>query len=149
MTEFRHIVRIANTDLDGNRPIYHALRKIKGVSFSFANAVCSIAKVKKTEKTGNLSEKDVEQLETVIKNPSKFNIPVWMFNRRKDFETDEDLHLVASDLTFTQDNDIKILKKIKSYKGLRHQWKLPLRGQQTKSNFRKSKVVGAAKKKRR
>jgi len=31
------------------------------------------------------------------------------------------------------------MKKTKSYKGLRHQWGLPVRGQRTKANFRKNK----------
>ncbi len=69
----------------------------------------------------------------------KFGTPVWMLNRRKDLELGEDRHLITSDLTFTQDNDIKMLKKIRSYKGVRHILGQPVRGQRTKSNFRKNK----------
>ena len=57
----------------------------------------------------------------------------------KDYETGKDKHLTVADLTFTQDNDIKIMKKIKSYKGVRHILEQPVRGQKTKSNFRKNK----------
>ena len=51
-------------------------------------------------------------------------------------------------MSFTQDNDIKMLKKIKSYKGIRHSLGLPVRGQRTRSNFRKNKgkVMGVKRK---
>jgi len=45
--------------------------------------------------------------------------------------------------------DIKRLRKIKSYKGIRHAVGLPVRGQRTKANFRRNRKpsVAAAKKK--
>jgi small subunit ribosomal protein S13 len=45
--------------------------------------------------------------------------------------------------------DIKRLKKIKAYRGVRHSAHLPVRGQRTKANFRKNRKpsVAAAKKK--
>ena len=51
-------------------------------------------------------------------------------------------------MAFTQDNDIKMMKKMRSYKGIRHSLGLPVRGQRTKSNFRKNKgkVLGVRKK---
>ena len=63
-------------------------------------------------------------------------------------ETSEDIHITRADLELATDADIKKLKKSKSYKGLRHQWGLPVRGQKTKSNFRKNKgkVTGVKKK---
>jgi small subunit ribosomal protein S13 len=72
-----------------------------------------------------------------------------MLNRRKDYETGEDIHLLSSDLAFTQDNDIKMMKKMKSYKGMRHARGLTVRGQKTRANFRrnKGKVAGVQKKK--
>ncbi|MBU90777.1 30S ribosomal protein S13, partial [Candidatus Woesearchaeota archaeon] len=42
---FKYFVRIANTDLDGNKAIGNALKKIKGVSFMFSNLICNIAGV--------------------------------------------------------------------------------------------------------
>ena len=82
-------------------------------------------------------------------NPKKFNIPLWLLNRRKDPETNEDKHLITDDIRFVQENDVKILKKIKSYKGVRHMHGLPTRGQRTKSNFRRNKgnVIGVKRKK--
>ena len=141
--EIRHLVRIANTDLGGAKQIYHALTKIKGINFVFANMLCNLANVNKTKKTGLLSEQEVSRLDEIIKDPLKFRVPSWMFNRRRDYETDEAKHLIGPDLRFTQDNDIKRLKKIKSYKGTRHSSGLPVRGQRTKSNFRKNKGKGS------
>ncbi len=145
---FRYIVRIVNTDLDGNKPIFSALRKIKGISFSFANVVCQQAKVDFKKKTGLLSETEVKTIEDTIKKMPQ-TVPTWMLNRRKDYETGENLHLLGSDLDFAKDQDIRRMKKVRSYKGLRHGLKLPVRGQRTRSNFRrnKGKVMGVTKQK--
>ncbi len=142
--ETRYIVRIANTDLNGNKQLYHALTGIKGISYMFANAIANAAGVNKTKKVGILTENEIKRIDDAIKDPSKYKIPVWMLNRRRDIETFEDKHLIGSDLKFTVDNDIKMMKKIKTYKGVRHISGLPVRGQRTKSNFRrnKGKVLG-------
>lgn len=140
--EFRYLVRIANTDLDGNKPIYQALRKIKGVGFMFSNAVCSIAGIDRNKKTGHLSDAEMQKLDEIVKNPLKFHAPVWVLNRRKDYETGKDVHLITATLDFVKDNDVKRMKKIKCYRGMRHAAGLPVRGQRTKSNFRKSKSKG-------
>ncbi len=137
--EFKYLVRIANTDLDGKKSIGNALRNIKGIGFMMAHAACTVSNIDPMAKTGELSEKDVQKLDEFVRNPVKYNIPHWMLNRRRDVETGEDKHLVLSDLQFAQENDIKLMKKIKSYKGIRHMMGLPVRGQKTKSNFRKNK----------
>ena len=146
--EFRHLVRIANTDLHGEKPLAYALRNIKGVNFQFANAVCILAKIDKMKQTGDLSDEEIERIDNVIKSPLESGIPSWLVNRRRDYEDDQDKHLVTTDLIFTKDNDVKRMRKIKSYKGVRHSLGLPVRGQRTKSNFRKSKgkVMGVKRK---
>ena len=141
--DIKYFVRIANTDLVGNKSIYHALRKIKGISFMFANAICSVANIKKDKKAGTLSESDVTKINEILKDPVKFNLKSWLFNRKKDYDSGEDRHILTSDLDFTKEFDIRRLKKIKSNRGMRHAWGLPLRGQKTKSNFRKNKRKGA------
>lgn len=141
--EFKHLVRVVNTDLDGRRPILYALKKIKGVDVMIANAVCGLASIDKTKKTGNLSDKEAATLSAILQELIKSGVPEWMLNRRKDIETGNDIHIIGPDLRLTRDNDIKILKKIKSYRGLRHQWGLPVRGQKTKSNFRRNKGKGS------
>ncbi len=146
--EFRHLVRIANTDLKGEKPVGYALRNIKGVNFQFANAVCALAKVDKLKKSGELSDDEVKRLDETIKSPLEKGVPSWMVNRRKDYEDGTDKHIITTDLMFTKDNDLKKLKKIKCYRGVRHMQGLPVRGQRTKSNFRKSKgkVMGVKRK---
>ena len=146
--ELKYFVRVANTDLDGNKPLSNSLMKIQGISFMFSNAVCNVAHIEKAKKTGYLSEQEVANIEDIIKNPSSFGIPPWLLNRKKDPEDNTDRHLTGTTLTFIQDNDIKMMKKIKSYKGIRHSFGLPVRGQRTKSNFRKNKgkVMGVKKK---
>jgi len=69
-----------------------------------------------------------------------------LFNRRRDFDTGEDLHLIASDLKLRKEFDIKNLKEIKSYRGMRHAFGLPVRGQRTKGHFRKGAAVGVRRK---
>ncbi|MFH1590413.1 MAG: 30S ribosomal protein S13 [archaeon] len=148
--EIKYIIRVANTDLEGKKAVLYAMRKIKGIGLMYANAVLAIAKVDPAKKAGLLANEEVELLNSVLQDPKKFNIPTWMMNRRKDYETGEDGHLLSADLRFTKDNDIKRLKKIKTNRGMRHAWGLPLRGQRTKSNFRRNKgktTLGVSKKK--
>lgn len=137
--KFKYFVRIANTDLEGNKQIANALKKIKGIGFMFSNVVCNLAGVDKTVKTGYLKEEDVKKLDDVVNNPSKYNIPNWMLNRRKNYEDGKDYHLITGNLSFAEENDIKGMKKIRSYRGVRHGLGLPVRGQRTKSNFRRNK----------
>lgn len=150
MAEFRHLVRIANTDLDGNKAVVYALKNIKGVSVPLANAICKVAGIDGLSKTGNLSEAQSKKLDGIVADPARAGIPSWMLNRRKDVETGEDKHLVTNQLIFTKENDIKQMRRIKSYRGVRHSLGLPVRGQRTRSNFRrnKGKVTGVKKKKK-
>jgi small subunit ribosomal protein S13 len=137
MAEFKHIVRILNTDLEGKKKTVDALRKLHGVSFMYANAICTISKVDKYKRAGDLSDAEVQLLEKTLKAPA--GMPTWLQNRRKDYETGEDKHTLGTDLDLIQDNDIKRLKKIKAYRGIRHILGQPSRGQRTKSNFRRNK----------
>lgn len=136
------MVRLVDADIFGTISVYKGLRKVKGVSFSLANAICNVLKLDKSRKIGELSDGEIEKIANAIKDPAKFGIKQWMLNRRKDYDTGEDKHIVSSDLTLTQDFDIKRLKKIKSYKGMRHATGLPVRGQRTKGHFRKGKTIG-------
>ena len=137
--EFKHIVRVANADLDGKKHILMGLQKIKGVSFMIANAYCTVADVDKSKRTGDLSDSEIQRLDSLIKNKKPESIPSWLFNRRKDMETGENIHLIGGDLTFNKESDIRLLKKIKCYRGVRHMQGAPVRGQRTRSNFRKNK----------
>ncbi len=135
----KYIIRVANTDLEGKKHIVKAITKIKGIGDILANAILNISNIDKEKKAGLLTDKEVEKLNEIISNPLKFDIPIWMANRRKDYETGADMHITGPDLRFTRDNDIKRERKTKSYVGMRHSWGVPVRGQRTKSNFRKNK----------
>ncbi len=148
MAEFRHIVRVCNTDLKGEKAILYALTKIKGVNVMYANMALSVSGIDKAKKTGELSESEVSKLDEILRHPNTYHVPTWLLNRRKDYETGEDKHLLNADLDLEKDNDVKRMKKIKNYKGLRHQWGLTVRGQRTKSNFRRNKGKGLVAKKK-
>lgn len=141
--ELKYFVRISQTDLEGNKPIKHSLLKIKGIGFMLANAICDKSGMDKQKKTGYLTDEEVKKIDDVLKDPLKFNIPSWLLNRRRDLETGEDKHLLTANLIFAQENDVKMMKKTKSYRGLRHAFGLPVRGQRTKSNFRRNKGKGS------
>ena len=145
---FRYIVRISNTDLDGNKKVIDSIRKIKGVGFSFANAICAVTQVDKYKKIGHAEDSEVKQIEETIKNAAT-KFPIWLVNRRKDREKTEPRHLVTTDLAFAHENDLRMMKRIRSYRGMRHMTNSPVRGQKTRSNFRrnKGKVLGVAKSK--
>lgn len=137
--DFRHIVRIANTDLDGNKKLQSGLRKIKGVNFMFSNLICTLSGVDGTKTVGKLTDQEIKKLDEVINDPIKSGAPEWMLNRRKDPEDGTVKHIISSDLTFNQENDVKMMRKIKCYRGVRHSLGLPTRGQRTKANFRRNK----------
>ncbi len=139
------IVRIMSEDIEGRMKIYPGLTNVKGVSWSLANAVCKILKIDKNRKIGSLKDEEVKKITDFIKSP---DIPKFLFNRRKDFETGEDKHLTGTDLELQKEFDIKRLKKIKSYRGIRHSANLPVRGQKTRGHFRKNKSKGAGIKKK-
>ena len=50
--EFKHILRILNTNVDGKRTVSYALRKIKGVGRRFAYLICKILKVSSNLRAG-------------------------------------------------------------------------------------------------
>ncbi len=149
--DFRLIVRIANTDLDGKKNVAMALTKIRGIGIRTAKNI-STAFVKATglpatEKMGNVSEEQARKLEEIVLNPRDSGIPAWSLNRRKDMNSGKDIHLVMADLDFSLRTDLQGMNEIKSYKGLRHSWGLPVRGQKTKSTHRgKGGVIGVLKK---
>lgn len=147
--KMQNLVRVANTDLDGSKNLFVGMTKIKGVGFMMSNAICKVLKLKRDTKASELDEATIRRIEEVIQNPAKFNIPIWLFNRRKDPETGENIHVSLTNVIISRDEDIKNMKKMRTYKGVRHNWGLPVRGQRTKSNFRKNKgkATGVQKKK--
>lgn len=146
MSEFKHIVRIAGKDLKGEKRVHLALADLKGVSSAFARAVAYAANVDPFEKLGNLDGEQIDKLERVLRNPAEHGIPSWMLNRRKDYETGRDLHLIGAEVTMAQRADIGRERRIRSRRGIRHELGLPVRGQRTHTTGRKGLVVGVKRK---
>ncbi|MDH5450419.1 MAG: 30S ribosomal protein S13 [Candidatus Bathyarchaeota archaeon] len=144
--EFQHILRIADTDLDGTQKVGFALLNIKGVGIRFADAVLKKAGVNKNARLGFLSETDLEKIKAILKTPSKYDLPSWLLNRSRDVATGKDLHQIGSDLVLQTKTDIDQMKSIKSWRGFRHAHGLRVRGQRTKTTGRKGKAVGVKKK---
>jgi small subunit ribosomal protein S13 len=141
------VVRILNTDIDGNKHTLYGLAEIHGVSISVANAILHLASIPKTKRIADLEESEIEKLEELFAKATQI-LPEWMLNRRKDFETGENQHLYSADLTFSKEKDVRRLRKLKTYRGFRHQAGAPMRGQRTRSNFRKNKTKGSGGRKR-
>jgi len=140
--EISVVVRVAGTDLNGRKQVLYALRGIKGVSFTISKGICEAAGIDPREKLGALKEEDIEKIEEVLADPKKFGIPVWALNRRRDPESGLDRHIYGSDVKVVEKFDIQKMIDKKSYKGVRHMLGLPVRGQRTKSSFRKGRTVG-------
>ena len=140
--EFKHLVRIARKDVDGNKTIENALADVKGVGKALSRAVGIVMDLDLSQKIGYLSDNEVMNIEEKIRDPKSIDIPEWMLNRRNDYESGETGHLIESDLMMTLREDLNRMKKTRSYKGRRHEVGLPVRGQRTKSTFRKGSSVG-------
>jgi len=149
-TDFRGIVRVAGKDMKGDLPIAKALNQIKGMGVSLADSIATIAAVKlnidKREQIGNLTDDQLDELEKIVLNPTSYGVPVWMVNRRKD-SSGTNRHLIGADLDFAIRQDIEAEKNIKTYRGVRHMFGLPVRGQRTKTMGRRGMTLGVVKKK--
>jgi small subunit ribosomal protein S13 len=144
--EFRHILRIIDTDVDGTLKASYALTKIKGIGFNLANAILKKAGIDPDMRVGFLTESEVEKIEEIIKEPSRYELPGWLFNRKKDLEAGKDMHLISADLVLRTKMDIERMKEIKSWRGYRHAYGLKVRGQRTKTTGRAGKALGVKKK---
>jgi small subunit ribosomal protein S13 len=144
--EYRYILRIMGTDVQGTLKTSYAVAQIKGVSMSLSNAILKKAGVNPDLRVGFITESDISKIEDVIKDPVKYGLPTWMFNRRKDTETGKDVHLLSSELILRTKTDIDEAKNIRSWRGYRHAYSLKVRGQHTKTTGRAGKALGVKKK---
>lgn len=150
--DIKYIIRLGGSDLDGRKRVRTALAKINGVGDSMAHAICEILQIPESKKRlGELSDAEISQIDDLLKNPGKFGIPLFMYNRRKDLVTGEDRHLVGSDLDYANKMGIDAMQKVRMYRGIRHYYGLKLRGQRTGSRGgamrgRSGKTVGVQRK---
>ncbi|MEM0087669.1 MAG: 30S ribosomal protein S13 [Thermofilum sp.] len=143
--EFRYIVRVAGVDLPGDKAIAYALADIKGIGFNTAYAVLRKLGIDPHRRLGTLSEEEVERLSDALRSLEKLDLPEWILNRRKDPFDGKSKHLITSDLLLAVRNDIEQMKKIKSYRGVRHSLGLKVRGQRTRTTGRTGVTVGVKK----
>jgi small subunit ribosomal protein S13 len=144
--EYRYILRIMGTDVQGTLKTSYAVAQIKGVGSALSNAILKKSGVNPDMRVGFITPSDVSKIEDVIRDPVKYNIPSWMFNRRKDTESGNDSHLLSADLALKTKTDIDGAKEIRSWRGYRHAYSLKVRGQRTKTTGRAGKALGVKKK---
>lgn len=143
---FNYIVRIANTDIDGEKKPAIALTTVKGIGLRSAEIIVRQTGVSRYRRFGEVPQEKVEEIENIVLNFHE-HAPVWFLNRQRDWETNENIHLVGTDRQSIIEDDINRLKKIRSYRGIRHETHHKVRGQRTRSNGRKGLTLGVSKRK--
>jgi small subunit ribosomal protein S13 len=142
---FRYIVRLAGSDLDGTRAAALAITGVHGVGPRISEVACRLAGINPSEMIGNIPEPAVDGLELVLADlPSK--IPSWMINHVSDPTTGETHHFFGADLDTIRRDDVNRMKMIRSYRGVRHERGQKVRGQRTRSNGRTGMAAGVMKK---
>jgi small subunit ribosomal protein S13 len=144
--DFKYIVRIANTDLDGKFQVVPAIAQVKGLGLRTAAIVASRSGVNPYQKIGNVSDADVVKLQEQVDGIAE-GLPAWMLNRRKDIETGEDGHIIGTEVEIRLREDLNRLKKIRTNRGLRHEGGQKVRGQRSRSNGRTGLTLGVMKQK--
>ncbi len=143
--DFQYIVRLSNTDVDGEKSFIYGLTSIKGIGLNIATLIAEETGIDRNTKVGKLSDKQIEKVQNTIDKIEEL-APEWMLNHRKDMETGEDIHLTGSNIDMSLREEINTMRKIRSYKGIRHERGLRARGQRTKGNNRKGLTLGVSKK---
>ena len=118
---FNFIVRIVNSDIDGQKRTVVGLQSIKGVGKRVAQIVAKRANVDPTVRMGSLPDEKVKEIETLVKSYVEY-APNWAINRQMDYESGADMHLFGNDLDIIQKDrgdliDGSLLKYTKAVNG--------------------------------
>lgn len=120
-------MRIAGITLP-NKRVEYALTAIYGIGLSRSQKILTEAKIDFNKKSDDLTEKEENSIRRLVES-----------------------YKIEGDLKREKSANIKRLKDIKCYRGMRHQRGLPSRGQRTKTNARtlrgKRKTMGSGKRK--
>jgi small subunit ribosomal protein S13 len=143
--DYKHILRIAGKDIAGSKKVIVALSEVRGVGYNFAQVVLQSLNINPNIRVGFLTDSELTEIETALRNPSKVGMPGWYMNRRKDMDSGSDQHLITSDLAFAISNDIEREKSVMSWRGYRHMFGLRVRGQCTRTTGRRGGAVGVKK----
>ncbi len=144
--DFAYILRMADSDVDGLRPIAIGLTSIRGVGMRTSQQICRLAGINGKTLGGHLSEEEQDSLRSAIDDYAT-TVPWWLVNRQRDLGTNEDAHIVAMEVKMTRDDDISRMAGIKAYRGMRHRSGHKVRGQRLRSNGRTGSTLGVEKKK--
>ena len=147
--EFKHIVRIAGTDLDGTLKVPYALARIKGVGIRLGWVIARLLGLDPDMRIGYLTEEEARKVEEVLKDPVAYGVKPWLVNRQRDPETGRDMHLIGADLELRMKMDIDLMQKIKCWRGIRHALGLKVRGQKTRTTGRRGMTVGVVKRRKK
>ena len=123
------MARIVGVDIPRNKKIAFSLCYIHGIGMSTALEICETAKIDTEKRVQELSEKQISSIREIISS----------------LETN-----VEGELRSFNAMNIKRLKDVGAYRGLRHRRGLPANGQRTKTNARtrkgKKRTIGLGKK---
>jgi len=122
------VARIASVNIPANKRLVVSLTYIYGLGSSAAGNICQKTGISESKRVKDLTDQELIVLRSVIEKEYK----------------------VEGDLRREVTLNIKKKKDIRSYQGLRHIRKLPVRGQNTHSNARtrKGKAIAIAGKKK-
>ncbi len=142
---FNFIVRIANSDIDGQKRTVIGLQGIKGVGARVAQTVVKKAGIDPSLRIGSLDDAKVKELENLVLTYVEY-APSWAINRQLDHDSGADMHLLGNDLDIIQKDDVNRMRMIRCYRGIRHETHHKVRGQRTRSNGRKGLTLGVKRK---
>lgn len=143
--DFKFIVRLMNTDINGDRRIADGLTAIPGINYRIATVIARNLGKPTEMKIGDLTDEDVSKLGEMIEEIPG-TLPSWMLNRQKDIETGEDTHVLGTNIDIQTKDDIGELRKMRCYRGVRHDNGHKVRGQRTSSNGRRGSTIGVSRK---
>lgn len=116
------MARISGIVIPAEKQVQIALTYIYGIGPKHSQSILAAANIEPTTRVKDLTEAEEQKLRDIIDN---------------DYVTEGDLgRLVA--------NNIKRLKDVNAYRGLRHKAGLPVRGQRTRTNARTRKGKAVA-----
>ncbi|QQG46742.1 MAG: 30S ribosomal protein S13 [Candidatus Azosocius agrarius] len=110
------MVRVAGVVLPSKKHIIIALTDIYGIGYTRAKYICNKVGVSELIKVSDLKDDEIVNIQNIV----------------NEFEVEGDLRRRIS-------INIKRLKDIKCYRGMRHRLSLPVRGQRTKTNAKTRK----------
>jgi small subunit ribosomal protein S18e len=141
---FAHIIRLVNTNIDGQEKIMFALTRIKGLGKRFANLVCKKGEVDLSKRAGEFSVEKLEKLMEIVANAPAFKIPIWFLNNQKEYTHGTQTQASVAQIDGLMRDTIERLKKIRSNRGIRHYWGVRVRGQHTRTSGRGCKNISSS-----